>query len=90
MDVILDKLWGVFVGLGWWMLNRLTAKIDAIESKFSTKADSDAVQNLDKRVDVLSYENVGRKEYKQDVQLLHSRLNDKQDIIKTIRVVKDK
>ena len=90
MDAILDKLWGVFVGLGWWMLNRLTAKIDAIESKFSTKADNDAVQDLDKRVDALSYENVGRKEYKADIGLLHNRLNDKQDIIKTIRVVKDK
>ena len=78
------------MGLGWWMLNRLTAKIDAIESKFSTKADNDADQDLDKRVDALSYENVGRKEYKADVGLLHSRLNDKQDIIKTVRVVKDK
>mgnify|MGYP003141503758 CR=1 FL=1 len=87
MDAIFDKLWGIFVGLGWWMLNRLTAKIDALESN---KAESNVVKDLDKRVDALSYENVGRKEYKADIGLLHSRINNKQDIIKTIRLAKDK
>ena len=87
MDAIFDKLWGVFVGLGWWMLNRLTAKIDALES---SKAESNVVKDLDKRVDALSYENVGRKEYKADIGLLHARINNKQDIIKTIRLAKDK
>jgi len=87
VDAIFDKLWGVFVGLGWWMLNRLTAKIDALEAN---KAESNMVKDLDKRVDALSYENVGRKEYKADIGLLHGRINNKQDIIKTIRLAKDK
>ena len=69
MEKILENIWGVFVGLGWWLLNRTTAKIDALEAK---KADGDAVQELDKRVDALSYENVGRKEYKSDITALHS------------------
>ena len=75
------------MGLGWWMLNRLTAKIDALEAN---KAESSMVKDLDKRVDALSYENVGRKEYKADIGLLHGRINNKQDIIKTIRLAKDK
>ena len=87
MEAYFDKLWGVFVGLGWWMLNRLTAKIDALEAN---KAESNMVKDLDKRVDALSYENVGRKEYKADIGLLHGRINNKQDIIKTIRLAKDK
>ena len=87
MEAYFDKLWGVFVGLGWWMLNRLTAKIDALEAN---KAESSMVKDLDKRVDALSYENVGRKEYKADIGLLHGRINNKQDIIKTIRLAKDK
>jgi len=87
VEAYFDKLWGVFVGLGWWMLNRLTAKIDALEAN---KAESNMVKDLDKRVDALSYENVGRKEYKADIGLLHGRINNKQDIIKTIRLAKDK
>ena len=105
MDAILDKLWGVFVALGWWMLNRLTTKIDNLES---SKADCSAVADqqkeikcLDKRVDEIDHATqlrlVPRDEYKFDISALHTRVNilseqlgRKQDTIKTIRIDKEK
>jgi TolA-binding protein len=92
VEAYFDKLWGIFVGLGWWMLNRLTAKIDALEAN---KADNDALnqqrqelRDMDKKVDQLNHTSIGRVEYKADIGLLHNRLNDKEDKIKTIRVEK--
>ena len=105
MEKILENLWGVFVGLGWWMLNRLTSKIDNLES---SKAEQSAVAEqqkeikcLDKRVDEIAHATqlrlVPRDEYKYDISALHTRVNilseqlgRKQDTIKTIRIDKDK
>ena len=105
MEKILENLWGVFVGLGWWMLNRLTSKIDNLES---SKAEQSAVAEqqkeikcLDKRVDEIDHATqlrlVPRDEYKYDISALHTRVNilseqlgRKQDTIKTIRIDKDK
>ena len=95
---IFDKLWGVFVGLGWWMLSRLTAKIDALESN---KADNDALnqqrselREMDKKIDTLAHTSIGRIEYKQDIGNLHSRSNEleakKEDRIQSIRIVDNK
>ena len=105
MEKILENLWGVFVGLGWWMLNRWTSKIDNLES---SKAEQSAVAEqqkeikcLDKRVDEIDHATqlrlVPRDEYKYDISALHTRVNilseqlgRKQDTIKTIRIDKDK
>ena len=105
MEKILENLWGVFVGLGWCMLNRLTSKIDNLES---SKAEQSAVAEqqkeikcLDKRVDEIDHATqlrlVPRDEYKYDISALHTRVNilseqlgRKQDTIKTIRIDKDK
>jgi hypothetical protein len=105
VEKILENLWGVFVGLGWWMLNRLTSKIDNLES---SKAEQSAVAEqqkeikcLDKRVDEIDHATqlrlVPRDEYKYDISALHTRVNilseqlgRKQDTIKTIRIEKEK
>lgn len=105
MEKILENLWGVFVGLGWWMLNRLTSKIDNLES---SKAEQSAVAEqqkeikcLDKRVDEIDHATqlrlVPRDEYKYDISALHTRVNilseqlgRKQDTVKTIRIEKEK
>ncbi len=42
---ILEAGWAIFVGLGWWMLNRLTAKIDSLEHG---KASSDELNGVRK------------------------------------------
>jgi len=95
MEKILENIWGIFVGLGWWMLNRLTAKIDALEKE---KADSSAVvinsgllHETDKRIDAIHHSTVPRQEYKSDIASLHIRINDleriKQDKVQSIRIV---
>ena len=98
MEKILENLWGVFVGLGGWMLNRLTSKIDALESN---KADNDALdqqrselREMDKKIDTLNHTSIGRVEFKQDISTLHSRSNEleakKEDRIQSIRIVENK
>jgi len=95
MEKILENIWGVFVALGWWMLNRLTSKIDSLEKD---KADSNAVSKnsgliheTDKRVDELQHTTVPRQEYKSDIAGLHVRINDlertKEDKVQDIRIV---
>ena len=95
MEKILENLWGVFVGLGWWMLNRLTAKIDALEKD---KADSSSVNKntelmheTDKRLDEIQHTTVPRSEYKSDIGLLHDRVNylerAKEDKVQDVRLV---
>jgi hypothetical protein len=60
------------------MLNRLTTKIDT----------------MDKKIDTLNHTSIGRVEFTQQIASLHTRCNEleksKQDVIQTIRVVKDK
>jgi hypothetical protein len=46
------------------------------------------LRDMDKKVDQLNHTSIGRVEYKADIGLLHNRLNDKEDKIKTIRVEK--
>ena len=97
MDAVLDKIWGVFVGLGWWMLNRMTAKIDSLEKD---KAESSTVgvhakliHEVDRRIDELQHTTVPRQEYKSDIAGLHVRANElersKEDKITDIRIVED-
>ena len=80
------------------MLNRLTSKIDALESN---KADNDALdqqrselREMDKKIDTLNHTSIGRVEFKQDIGNLHSRSNEleakKEDRIQSIRIVDNK
>ena len=95
MEKILENLWGVFVGLGWWMLNRLTSKIDSLEKE---KADNSAVSKnseliheTDKRLDEIQHTTVPRHEYKSDIGALHERANylerAKEDKVQDVRIV---
>ena len=95
MEKILENIWGIFVGLGWWMLNRLTAKIDGLEKD---KADASAVgrnsgliHETDRRIDEIQYTTVPRQEYKSDIASLHLRINQleksKEDKVQDIRIV---
>jgi len=92
VEKILENLWVLAIGVLSWIAQRLTAKIDSLESN---KADNDALdqqrselREMDKKIDQLNFSSIGRVEYKQDIGLLHNRLNDKEDKIKTIRVEK--
>ena len=95
MEKILENLWGVFVGLGWWMLNRLTAKIDALEKdkadSSSVSKNSGLIHETDKRIDEIQYTTVPRSEYKSDIGLLHDRVNylerAKEDKVQDVRIV---
>ena len=95
MEKILENIWGIFVGLGWWMLNRMTAKIDALEKD---KADGSAlgrhsqlIHEVDRRIDELQHTTVPRQEYKADIASLHTRANEleksKEDKVTDIRIV---
>jgi hypothetical protein len=49
---------------------------------------------MDKKIDTLNHTSIGRVEFTQQIASLHTRCNEleksKQDVIQTIRVVKDK
>ena len=95
MEKILENLWGVFAALGWWMLNRLTAKIDALEKdkadSSSVNKNSELMHETDKRLDEIQHTTVPRSEYKSDIGLLHDRVNylerDKEDKVQDVRLV---
>jgi len=77
------------------MLNRLTAKIDALEKdKASSSAvgrNSTLIHETDRRIDEIQHTTVPRQEYKSDIASLHTRINDleriKQDKVQDIRIV---
>ena len=95
MEKILENLWGVFVGLGWWMLNRLTAKIVALEKdnadSSSVNKNTELMHETDKRLDEIQHTTVPRSEYKSDIGLLHDRVNylerAKEDKVQDVRLV---
>ncbi len=88
----------IFVGLGWWMLNRMTHKIDSLEGSkaesSSVKKQADIIHELDRRVDELGHTSISRSEFKQDIISLHQRLNEheqrKADRVQQIKVIDDK
>tara|TARA_Y100001951_G_scaffold44207_1_gene35010 strand:- start:1077 stop:1364 length:288 start_codon:yes stop_codon:yes gene_type:complete len=92
VEKIFENLWVLGIGVLSWIAQRLTTKIDALESD---KASNDSLnrqraelQDMDKKIDTLNHTSIGRVEYKSDIGLLHNRLNEKEDKIKTIRVEK--
>ena len=97
MEKILENLWVLFIGIGSWMINRMTGKIDALEKD---KADATTtreehlnqgklIHELDRRVDENQHTSISRQEFKTDITSLHVRVNDlerrKADKIKNIR-----
>lgn len=95
MEKILEGAWAVFVGIGWFFINRITAKVDALEKD---KADGSVVgrhagliHEVDRRIDELQHTTVPRQEYKSDIASLHVRANElersKEDKVTDIRIV---
>jgi len=95
VEKILENLWGVFAALGWWMLNRLTTKIDALEkdkaNSSSVSKNTELIHETDKRLDEIQHTTVPRHEYKSDIGLLHDRVNylerAKEDKVQDVRLV---
>jgi|TARA_R110000787_G_scaffold274699_1_gene382762 hypothetical protein len=95
MEKILESAWALFVAIGWFFINRITAKVDALEKE---KADGSTVgrhagliHEVDRRIDELQYTTVPRQEYKSDIGALHMRANEleksKEDKVTDIRIV---
>ena len=95
MEKILESAWALFVAIGWFFINRITTKVDALEKE---KADNSAVHkhsNLihetDRRIDELQHTTVPRQEYKTDIASLHTRANElersKEDKVTDVRIV---
>ena len=95
MEKILESAWALFVAIGWFFINRITAKVDALEKD---KADVSAVathskliHETDRRIDELQHTTVPRQEYKSDIASLHIRANElersKEDKVTDIRIV---
>ena len=95
MEKILESAWALFVAIGWFFINRITAKVDALEKD---KADGSAlgrhsnlIHEVDRRIDELQHTTVPRTEYKSDIGALHVRANElersKEDKIQDIRII---
>tara|TARA_R100000781_G_scaffold1671_1_gene2854 strand:+ start:374 stop:697 length:324 start_codon:yes stop_codon:yes gene_type:complete len=95
MEKILESAWALFVAIGWFFINRITTKVDALEKE---KADNSAVgvhskliHETDRRIDELQHTTVPRQEYKTDIASLHIRANElersKEDKVTDVRIV---
>ena len=97
METILHNAWSLFVAIGWFFLNRITSKVDALEKEkevSSVKYNSTLIHEADKRIDQLQHTTVPRQEYKYDVASLHLRLNEmeksKEDKVQDIRIIENR
>ena len=77
MEKILESAWALFVAIGWFFINRITAKVDALEN--------------DRRLDGIDDQSVSRPEFKADIGALHIRANElersKEDKVQDIRII---
>jgi|13_taG_2_1085334.scaffolds.fasta_scaffold41289_3 hypothetical protein len=100
MDIakVLESAWALFVGIGWFFINRITSKVDALEKD---KADSSALgvhskllHETDRRIDEIQHTTVPRQEYKSDISALHQRANEleksKEDKVTDVRVIENR
>ena len=95
MEKLLENIWGIFVGLGWWMLNRMTLKIDSLEKERANKSSlnrcEQSLNDTERRVDSVEHTTVPRQEYKADIGALHERINQleiaKEDKIQLIKIL---
>ena len=98
MEGLLHDAWVLFVGIGSWMVNKLTSKLDGLEKE---KADAGQVNKsikrlgtklheVERKVDNLGLTAIERAEFKSDITSLHLRINDqeqrKADKIKRVDV----
>ena len=84
MEGLLHDAWVLFVGIGSWMVNKLTAKLDSLEKE---KADAGQVNEsikrygtklheVERKIDNLGLTAIERNEFKSDITALHLRVND--------------
>ena len=94
-STILESAWAVFVAIGWFFINRITSKVDALEkekaSNSSVGAHSKLIHETDRRIDEIQHTTVPRQEYKLDIASLHIRINElqrsKEDKVRDSRIV---
>jgi len=104
---ILEHLWVLFIAVGGWMANKLLEKIQDLDKGKAAADDLDHLRKslgeLDRRVGHIDHSIqlrlVPRLEIKEDLKLIHARINDvseklcevdknKEDRVKTIRLNK--
>ena len=84
MEGLLHDAWVLFVGIGSWMVNKLTSKLDSLEKE---KADAGQVNEsikrlgsklheVERKIDNLGLTAIERNEFKSDITALHLRVND--------------
>ena len=86
MEGLLHDAWVLFVGIGSWMVNKLTAKLDGLEKgKADAGQINDAIKGIsgkmhevEKKIDSLGLTAIERSEFKSDITSLHLRINDKE------------
>ena len=84
MEGLLHDAWVLFVGIGSWMVNKLTAKLDGLEKgKADAGQINDAIKSIngkmhevEKKIDSLGLTAIERSEFKSDITSLHLRIND--------------
>tara|TARA_R110002167_G_scaffold103493_2_gene267742 strand:+ start:2874 stop:3185 length:312 start_codon:yes stop_codon:yes gene_type:complete len=97
MDKILESAWALFVGIGWFFINRITSKVDSLEKDKADNSDvgkhSQLIHETDRRIDELQHTTVPRQEYKADIGALHQRANEleksKEDKVTDVRVLRE-
>ena len=83
---LLHDAWVLFVGIGSWLVNKLTAKLEDLDKN---KADGDQINeavralgnklhDIERKVDQLGLTSIGRSEFKGDITSLHLRINDQE------------
>ena len=83
---LLHDAWVLFVGIGSWLINKLTAKLDDLDkNKANADQINEAVRSLgskihdiERKVDQLGLTSIGRSEFKSDITALHLRINDQE------------
>lgn len=84
MEGLLHDAWVLFVGIGSWMVNKLTGKLDSLDKdKADAQQINDAVRALgakihdvERKIDSLGLTAIERSEFKGDITSLHLRIND--------------
>ena len=84
MENLLHDAWVLFVGIGSWMVNKLTGKLDSLEKdkadagqiNDAIKGMSGKIHEIEKKIDSLGLTAIERSEFKSDITSLHLRIND--------------
>ena len=84
MEGLLHDAWVLFVGIGSWMVNKLTSKLDSLEKEKadagqvneSIKRRGSKLHEVERKIDNLGLTAIERNEFKSDITALHLRVND--------------